>query len=400
MFHLNSVGNGFGIITRQTKGAFTRPQPSNRHIGLGYIPSTVQVGVQTVSTDVALKESTMPSSISAVASIASLTCVSSFNIDYPYSLHGGFVFQEELELPESPFMHPLVVLSSSPYVFQVFHHQHIAPFQAVHNLPRDVVVHPSLKPFPLATIRFKLSFSGSCAFTLELCHKPLMSDSLCLNGFSVEFGCAGDCEGVYAEVDTHDFAVCGDVDVNLFSEYKTEEQSSPLVSDEIALSNIPTEIFLVAFWNVDRELSSALNCRQRQGFPVATYRGTARKVIADRHVLFDFWFTLRLLNHFNSLFNSVAEKLALQTKLFSKSIVAFTVQFHSISDVFSPSNIYAELYCIRVDLHSLQKNLVRRKFDFSCNHRLHTYIWRESMLKMLLQFLPSLKEGVSLEVSK
>ncbi len=107
---------GFDFITCHIRGRFTTTQPSNPRIESGYIPSTVQVGVDSMSTDFTFKKTAISFSPETMTTITTFAGVSGIDIDYSTSFEGSLVFQEHLEfslVPDFKFPTPIYTLLDS-----------------------------------------------------------------------------------------------------------------------------------------------------------------------------------------------------------------------------------------------------------------------------------------------
>lgn len=209
----NNICRSFGYIPCQILGVFTNTrQPNNPHIASSYVSSTVQVGIDSMSTCPTFEKATMSSSIGGMAPITFFTSISRIDINNSDSLERGFVFQKFLKLIKCPSVNPFVVSGGFPNTGQILHHQYVAFLKSVKNLFGNVVVEPRHKPFPSATSGFESPSGSGCAFGLKFSHEFIPFNSFTLNT-SEEAVVTSDSDFIYAEVNTEDFAVTANLDM-------------------------------------------------------------------------------------------------------------------------------------------------------------------------------------------
>src|SRR4030042_5547136 len=164
-----------------------RCQANVTSISFCYIFTGLKVTITMETTIQTLKETRMPFGIQRITPIASLRGVSRIDINNPNSFSESFVFNKELQLPESPLVNPFIIFSCCSDANQIFHNNNITFIQSINNSFADFMVLQSHKPIPSVRDSFKLSLGRFCAFRLKLRNKFIMLDSKLFKIFSVEF---------------------------------------------------------------------------------------------------------------------------------------------------------------------------------------------------------------------
>ena len=366
---------GFSFITHQIGGRFTATQPSDPRVALGYVTSTIQIGVDTMPTSITLENSTIPPSVQAVTSVTLFAGVSGIDVNHPNTLNSGFILQKFLKFPESPLVHPSVMFSSLPNIGQILHHQYISFGKFLDDLFRDVVVYPNHKPFPPTAILFKFSSSGPCAFGLEFCHKSLPFNPFPLHA-SKKVCFAGDRQVVYSEVNAQNFTVMVVVIarfcIDLFGEDETEEKSVFEVFGKGTFPDLPAKILLKIFRKFYRKLGSSVHRGQRKKCPVSFYGSASWEIVSDGEFFGNFGFGFCSLNHFQCLFDSVNSELRLKSKPFPDLVIAKFMEAVSFLNFIGPSFLNTELYSFRKYFHCLVKEPRKiNDFNLRSNNNLH-----------------------------
>src|SRR4030042_2802803 len=106
-----------------------RCQANVTSISFCYIFTGLKVTITMETTIQTLKETRMPFGIQRITPIASLRGVSRIDINNPNSFSESFVFNKELQLPESPLVNPFIIFSCCSDANQIFHNNNISFIQ-------------------------------------------------------------------------------------------------------------------------------------------------------------------------------------------------------------------------------------------------------------------------------
>ena len=325
------------------------------------------------------ENSTLPRA-KIMAPRTSLASMVRINLDYPDSFSTGFIFDELLQLVETPIIQPSSLFlsqSSFSYVSQVFHYNS-STFNIINNLFADIVVIPSHKLIFSARNLFKQSFTGSSAFCLEFSSQ--ISKSI-LNEFNFstikEFVVATNSDIIYADIDTKNCSISTIFSIDVFSNSKVKEQSSLFILNEHTFNNLPIFIFNKIVWNFDWNFNPSFDGIDTQD--IIFNRETSAIIITGKLSLED-WFRFSFLNNFGSLFQATNNKLGLKLESTFNNSVNFIMQLDIIPNLVFPSIINTELQGSIINLESLNKMFIAWNFQLDCadtfhnNHILKEYI--------------------------
>jgi hypothetical protein len=288
-------------------------------------------------------------------SVADLGSVVRLDPIHNNSFSFSFVLDEALQLKEAPItknpIHPLS-FSLFPDSFQVFHNNlvSIKVGNNVFTYTMVYVLHPTSFP---TTKLFEQSLSRPCAFRLKLGTQifELLFSSLDFSRI-IKPTVTTDGEVVYSEVNAQNNVLRTVVLLsgsNLFRECEQEETSTFFIHPEKALSNIPTEVFLVAVRDSEFELLPTLEQSQYQSifFNVCT----SWEIVSDR-CSFDSWLGFSLLDHSTSLSHTSDCYLSRKFETLSNCMVDSIMEFKVLSDFMLPSIINTELQGFSVSFDS------------------------------------------------
>jgi hypothetical protein len=350
-------------------------------------------------TSIALEKSSMSGSIETMADFALFRGVCWIDVDYPALFSDSFIFDEVLQLPKSPFVHPLVVSGfSCPDVCQVFHYNHTIISDSLYDVFADVVVSPCHIPSPSSRDFFKESLTGFCAFGLEFANQSLMLYPFAFDFFTVELSCAGDCDIVYSDINTKNSILESRIfGIDVFGECEYEVASSFLVDSEQTFFNIPRKIFLIAGWNCEGYLDSAFNGADAEYIVFETC--TSRKIVSHTNI-FDFWLSLCLFEHSTTLLDTSHSELTLQSNI-SQMLINERMQLDIILDISTPSLINTILKSNPINLECINYLRSDSNLYLSTNPRLHKESENNQIYKSIeniedRQFLAEMNLCVSL----
>lgn len=205
-------------------------------------------------------------SMEATALGAGLGTVPWVNTDSHTTLLDSLVFHEALELEKAPRMEPVVETLSLvllPDVGQLFHHYYVTFADTIHDTFAYVVVYPSHKPFLPARDFLEQSLASTSAFGLELSSQSCISDSLELDFLSIEEPLlAGDCDVAYSDIHADCFPVATRklVGSDISGNRDIEEKSLLPVMDKVCSTNLPSEVLVKVFWDVEGYPYATFNC--------------------------------------------------------------------------------------------------------------------------------------------
>lgn len=382
-------------------GLFTKTPPGNPHVASGDVTRTIQIRVQTVPTDTALKEAPVPGGSSAVTPVTLPARVVGPDIDHPNTLPGSLVLQEALQLPKGPPVHPPIIPCGLPDASEILQHQYVAFRQSLKDSLGYCVVCPGHEPFPRAACPFELAFGGPCAFSLELSHLVFPPEPL-LFGTSEEAGVAGHRQRVDTKINPHDFAIgmFVGVGVDFLGEGETKQEPTLVVFDEGAFAQLPIEVFFENLGDDNLEFHSSLEGGQRKNCPALGYGGAAGKVVPDGEFFGDFGFGPSTLDHFHCLGDGVNHQLGLEAKAFLDFVVAASLELSLVFDLVLPGDVYTELDHLVVHPHGVVQDWGSiDEFDFCGGNDFHgTFFIVSKLFKHPLpQLFPTLKDRGFLE---
>lgn len=288
-----------------------------------------------------------------------------------YSSSLCFIGNEVLQLEEVPVINPVIHSSASSqlsYSFKVLHYNPVS-IKAGNNIFADIVVMPSHEPLLFPRELPEKSLTGESAFGLQFATQisELPFDLLDFTAI-IESAIRSDSEIIYAEVNAKNSMITR-ADINLFSKSKEEETSSFSVYPEQAFLYIPSEVFLIAVWNGERQLDSALDSRYTEDI---AFKGSRPwKVISDAGFVDD-WLASCSFNHSCCLLDAGYCQLSWQSSL-SQALIDEWMQFNIVPDFMLPSYINAELQSLAVNLYSSDYVWSGWNLDFGCCSSNHSY---------------------------
>jgi len=334
-------------------------------------------------------------------SVADLGGVVRFNFNnFDTSTH-SFIFNKALQLIERPIANPIVHSFASMDIsnsFEVFHHN-LVSVEIGNNIFTDVVVYPSHPTSFSSREFFKQSLAGTSAFTLKL-GTQILEFSFDLLDFSriIKSTVRSDSKVIYSKVNAKNSSLRATVQlrgINLFRECEYKETSASLIHTKQTFSNLPIEIFFIAFGDIEFELLPTI--KQSQNQSISFKVSTSRKVISNRSS-FDSWLSFSLLDHSASLSHTGDSDLCWKSEPLSDGMVDSIMELEVMDNLMFPSVINTELqsFCISGDSLNYFISWVDSYFSTdSCTHISEEYA---DIYKSFggWQFLPRLKTWVSL----
>ena len=300
------------------------------------------------------------------------------NFNYFNSLSFSFVFDEVLQLVETPTIKPEVKSLAFPdfsYSFDILQYNS-SSITVANNLFADVVVYPSLETsFPTRNF-FEKFPSRVSAFGLKFCPQSLEFEPIGFNFIPAKklpIACYSNM--VYSDINTNLKSVRNLVDVDISGKSNVKEEPAFLVKSKQSSLVTPREIFKVIFWNGYRNIYSFLNSRKSN---IIFSESKSSLIKIKRHHFLKYWFrTLIGFDRFKGLRSNsigVYNELRGQFKSFSCLVIAKMVKVISVMDVGFKSLIRNILNSFRVLLHSPNKKIVFRNFQLDSGYGLHNYL--------------------------
>lgn len=366
------------IITRQEGLIYSSPAHIPR-IELCNINGSIEVRIKGESTSFTFDKTIMSDSIYIMTSTTSLRSISWIDIDNSTTFPQSFVFDKTLELCESPFMNPFVIISTASNSRQILHNNNISLIQTVNDSLTDIMISPLHQPCPASTQLFKFSFGSSCAYTLEFTNENIMFDSLLLDFLSVEPPFICNSESIDSHVNAENSLCVRANDTNT-GECEQEESPVEFVNYQKALGNFPiVKVLNKTVRDGERNFNPSFNSREAEN--IIFHGCGARKVIADGRIINN-RFGLGFFNHPTSLFNTSNCELGLKSE-YSQFLIDEWMEFNIISDFHFPSLVNAELQSCGIQFKSFNN------FSFSFNLNLrrcsntHTQIRNSQYINFL-----------------
>jgi len=364
------------------------------NISLCNIPCSINVTIKRMPTIFTFKETRMPNSISAMASVTFFRGIGRVYIDNPNSFFKSFILDKVLELSESPFVNPFIVSGRLSNSSQVFHNNNISIFQFRNNRFADIVISPSHKPRPDTREFFKFSLGCPRAFGLEFTNKSISLLSQGFNFITIKFIIRCDCEFINPQVYPKNFAMM----VRSFGAFSGECESEIMFFfglSEQTFNNLPIfKILRSIIRNFNRNFNSALNSGDREN--IIFKREGTRSIISDRSSV-DKRFVFCFFNHPTRLFNTRNRELRRQSH-FSQILINKGVEFDVIPNSHFPSNINTILKSFFVEFNSFQNRIINLQLYWNASN--HHCKEQKNINYLNLsedrQFLPRINSGVSL----
>ena len=299
-----------------------------------------------------------------------LACVEWTDFDNIDSFSFSFVFDEVLQLKETPAIQPEVEslsFSHLSYPFKVFQYNS-SGIATIDNLFAYVMVYPSLEPLLSARNLFKKLSGATSAFGLKFGSQSFEFEPVSLDLFSAEeLPIARYSNMVYADINAKNSILDIRFGIDIFGKCEQEETSAFFVYSQKAFNYIPSEIFFVAVRNCEWYLDSAFDSCQAQD--IVLKRGTAREVIPHGTSVYN-RLGFSFLDHTASLLYAGDRKLTLQTNA-SEMFVDKWMQFDIIPDFVLPCSIDAELQSLAINPESFSYLWSCRNLDFGCCSDVH-----------------------------
>ena len=308
------------------------------------------------------------------APMADLGSVIRFDLINNNTLSFSFVLDKVLQLEEAPVTNPIVHSFTSIYIpnpFKVFHNN-LVSVKIGNNIFTYIVVNPS-HPTSFSSREFsKQSLAGASAFSLKL-GTQIFKFPFNLFDFSriIKPSVGSDSKVIYSEVNTQNNVLRTTVLLNgsnLFRECEQEETSTPLIHTKQTFCNFPSEIFLIAFWDIKLKFLSTI--KQPQDKSISFEVSTSREVIPDRSSLDD-WLGFSFLNHTTSLAHTSNSYLRWEFETFSDSMIDSIMEFEIVDDFMFPSIVDTELQSFSISLDSMDYLFSWFNSNFSsssCSH--------------------------------
>ena len=258
----------------------------------------------------------------------------------------SFVLDKALELVERPITNPIVHSFASvrfSYSFEVFHYN-LVSVEFGNNVFTDVVVNPS-HPTSFSSREFhKEPLARTSAYGLQFTTQ-MFEFPFNLFDFSriIKPAVRTDSKVINSEVNAQNNVLRTNVLLsgsNLFGECEQEKASPFLIHSKQTFSNIPTEVFFVAGWDVKIELLPFF--KQSQNQSVSFKICTSWEVVPNR-CFFDYWFRFSFLDHTTCLPHTSDSNLGWKFEPFSDSMIYSIMEFKVLSNFMFPSIIDTEL---------------------------------------------------------
>ena len=289
------------------------------------------------------------------------------------ALSFSFIFNEELQLSETPIANPPIEDSASSlfsYSFKVLHYN-LVPDKIRHNLFTDVMVYPGHET-SFSSRKLPEKSSGTLgAFGL----KPLP------NIFESAFNLLNTCRTKEFASGSHNKVVDSKINAKGLSfestfiyfhgKYENEITSAFIINLQQTLFNIPgSEIVSIAFGNVKDKTFTFVNCSNSEN--IAFQISAAGEVISDRAPVDD-WLGFSTLDYSTSLFNACNSYLGWQQEVSSQVPINNMMEFKIVFYPHFPSSIYTELQSLRISLGSANYFTGCRNLNLGCCDGLHQF---------------------------
>ncbi len=294
------------------------------------------------------------------------------NLDYSDSFLQSLIFDEGLQLVETPTVNPSIkpfshiLVPALPYSFKVFHYDCVNI--AVDDLFAYVVVDPSHIAFLSARNSFQKSFSIFCAFTMESSPQILELNNLGLMTFEYS-AITTDSEIVYSEVNSEFLVATRTRNVNLSRECDMKEHPSFSVFDEFKSLVSPVKILPITFGNTYKKISpftfnksSKANLVRRECEQVS--------IKADRTRLYNWLlFKLSRFEVFRCFSNSLTREIS--RKPVSQILVNKMMKLKPIAYLGFKSLVNSVLNCLKKNIAHIKQIFTVGCFDFYRGNELH-----------------------------
>jgi len=308
--------------------------------------------------------------------MADLRCVVRLNSNHFNSFSFSFVFDETLQLVETPVANPIVHLSPPVCFsdsFEIFHHN-LVSVEMGNNVFTDVVVNPSNPTSFSSTQLPKKSFGGASAFALKLGTQifelPLNLLDL---GRIIKPTVRSDSKVVYSEVNTQNTVLRTNVLLsgsNLFREREQEKTPAFFIHPKKTLRNVPFKVFSVTFRNIQVELLSTFEKPQNK---FITFDVSTSWEVESDGCSFDNWFRLSFFDHSASLSHTDNSNLSRELETLSDVLIDRIMEFEVLGDFMLPSVINTELKGFSVRFDRINYLLGWINPNFSSYIRSHSY---------------------------
>src|SRR3989344_5932812 len=235
---------------------------------------------------------------------------------------------------------------------------------SVNNFLINVVVNPSHPTVFSPRDLLQKSFTGASAFRLEFSSQTLEHKFLPFNLFGIKKSLVGsNCNVVYSDIHPKK-SVKKFWSRNVSGNNNMQKQS--LVINQVSRTNFPIKIFPIVFRNFNRKLYSSMNSAKRNIIiNLIRFKSKTSCIIPDCKVFFHNRLAFRFsLKDFNSLVSATANQLSRKLGFFSNIIISQIMQLPLIIGLDIPPKINNFVSRIRILLHSFNKFISVRQFNF------------------------------------
>src|SRR3989338_4847642 len=285
----------------------------------------------------------------------------------------SFIFNEELQLSETPIANPPIedyASSLFSYSFKVLHYN-LVPDKIRHNLFTDVMVYPGHETSFSSRKLPKKSSGIVGAFGLKLLPDIFESAFSLLNTCGTKEFTSGSYNKVVDSKINAKNLVFKSAFIYFSGKYENEITSAFTVNLQQTLFNIPgSEIVSIAFRNVKDKTFTFVNSPNSED--IAVQISTAGKIIPDRTPVDD-WLGFSTLNYSTSLFNACNRYLRWQQEVSSQVHINNMMEFKIVFYPHFPSSIYTELQSLRISLGSVNYFTGCRNLNLGCCDGLHQF---------------------------
>jgi len=309
---------------------------------------------------------------------AGFASIERVDFNYINSFNSSLVFDEALQLIETPAVEPEVespAFFHVPYSPEVFHYNCISGLYIGDNGLADIVVNPSLEALLSARELFKQSPGRPCAFGLKFRPQMLELEHLGFDFISrEELFLACNSNMVYSKVDANDFiSRIGINSIDVSGESDADEHSSFFVKSKFSSLITPIEILPVTFWDFNWNVYSSIDCCEPDFIKKEC---KCSSVEINRHVFFENRSGIAFAR-FEGLESlgcnpvGIDDELTFQFEPFSSPIVSNMMEFIPIGNAVVKSELRNVRNTLGIFFHSIKQNFIKRNFQLNRSNRFH-----------------------------
>jgi len=355
------------------------------------IKRSIQVGITGIPTVVTMKKTFISDTEFSTmrTGFGSICWTDSHKI---MSFSECFILNELSQLESAPVRDSSIEYSSSVSFSdscQIFHNKESFDFCLTYNTFADNMVHISSKPFLSATQFLETPLGRFCAPTLKSCFELPEPINMIYSSIE-EFLIACYSNMIYAEVNTNKVFDRANIDINLFSNAKIEEEVSSS-HKEFTFSYFPIKIFPEVFWNLNRNLYSSVDCTNTQD--VLFDRETSWRVVSDTATEERFGFSSSAT--FISPFDSSSNELSLELWKLNPHVMIDSIIEFEVGMMNFPVGVNSVINSIRINSDGLPNCNTIFQSNLDCSSVFHKDMKEEQIYKTIekggWQFIPQIK---------